>query len=133
MGFQNVYGRWHVGVKQCMHSFLYYHFLQGFSIYDYMLKLFPIFLKWKLFVFHLKTNYIFFSCVGVMYSCRWIWCLWCDSECISTASNLEKYAWLGGNGTYDIWNCISFKFSNFYFLKFCPMNASPRVITQPLI
>jgi hypothetical protein len=24
---------------------------------------------------------------------RWIWCLWCSSECISTSGKLEKYAW----------------------------------------
>jgi hypothetical protein len=24
---------------------------------------------------------------------RWIWCLWCYSECISTPGKLEKYAW----------------------------------------
>jgi hypothetical protein len=24
---------------------------------------------------------------------RWIWCLWCYSECISTQGRLEKYAW----------------------------------------
>jgi hypothetical protein len=26
--------------------------------------------------------YYAFFCVGVMYSLRWIWCLWCYSECI---------------------------------------------------
>jgi hypothetical protein len=28
---------------------------------------------------------------------------------------------------------ISFKFSNFYFFEFCPMNTRPCVLTQPLI
>jgi hypothetical protein len=25
---------------------------------------------------------------------RWIWCLWCYSECISTPDKLEKYSWI---------------------------------------
>jgi hypothetical protein len=38
------------------------------------------------------TCICWFFCVGVMYF-RWIWCLWCYSECISTPGKLEKYAW----------------------------------------
>jgi hypothetical protein len=36
---------------------------------------------------------LIFFCVGVMYILRWIWRLWCYSECISTPGKLEKYAW----------------------------------------
>ena len=34
---------------------------------------------------------IFFLCWCCVL--RWIWCLWCYSECISTPGKLEKYAW----------------------------------------
>jgi hypothetical protein len=28
------------------------------------------------------------------YVLRWIWCLWCYSECISTPGKLEKAIWI---------------------------------------
>jgi hypothetical protein len=38
-----------------------------------------------------SSNHDFFLCW--FYVLRWIWCLWCYSECISTPGKLEKYVW----------------------------------------
>jgi hypothetical protein len=66
---------------------------------------------------------------------RWIWCLWCYSECISTPGKLENMPGHGGNRTYDLaspltvleldyladlWSCarcLVFKLHFFYFLN----------------
>jgi hypothetical protein len=40
-----------------------------------------------------SNNIIVFFFMCWCYLLRWIWCLWCFSECISTPGKLEKYAW----------------------------------------
>ena len=41
----------------------------------------------------ISNNIIVFFFLCWCYLLRWIWCLWCFSECISTPGKLEKYAW----------------------------------------
>ena len=53
------------------------------------------------------------DCVGRKFLLRW--CLWCYSECISTPGKLKKYAWHGGNRTYDLWNTSPIGSSMWYF------------------
>ena len=39
----------------------------------------------------LSSNHVIFLCwCNVL---RWIWCLWCYSECVYPPGKLEKYAW----------------------------------------
>jgi hypothetical protein len=40
-------------------------------------------------------------CVCWCYVIRWIWCLWCYSECASTPGNLKSLPDHGGNQTRD--------------------------------
>jgi hypothetical protein len=43
-------------------------------------------------LYELDKLYTYFLCVCWCNVLRWIWCLWCYSECISTPGKLEKCA-----------------------------------------
>ena len=43
-------------------------------------------------------------CVSWCYVLRWIWCLWCYSECASTPGKLKSLPDHGGNRTRDLWD-----------------------------
>jgi hypothetical protein len=51
-------------------------------------------------VLYVKT-YSNAFCVCWCYVIRWIWCLWCYSECASTPGNLKSLPDHGGNQTRD--------------------------------
>jgi hypothetical protein len=40
----------------------------------------------------------------LVYVLRWIWCLWCYSECASTPGKLKSLLGHGGNRTRDLWD-----------------------------
>jgi hypothetical protein len=69
---------------------------------------------------------IWYLCV-LVYVLRWIWCLWCYSECASTPGKLKSLLGHGGNRTRDLWDTIVFSlpgvdatFQGYYFSA-CPV------------